>query len=226
MNDELRVVQKMLGALMRHQGLLQWVDRIAFGQNDGGVYCSLFNSKAAFRVGTVYSEQFYKLPDFVQAIIPQDAGEISTERARVEKAGKLIEVPGFMITRYKLNADDEQEKWRFGDVLYVAKSAAQASTPANAQPAPEPAPAEAQEPAAAHDNPFDDPVSVANPPQFKSMNEAIKWGVECGVFADYGAAKKEYERVKRVQAPNSAARMFAAWIAEVQMLAQQQVGAR
>lgn len=216
--QEIRTVQKMLGALLRHQGLLQWVDCIAFGQNDGGLYVSLFNSKASFRVGTVYSEQFYKLPDYVQALIPEDAGEISTERARVEKAGKLVEVPGFMITRYKLNADDEQDKWRFGDVLYTAsKAQAPAQVASTVEPEPEPDPE-------VEDNPFAKP-SLTHPPAFAGPNEAIRWGVDTGVFKDYAASKNAYERVKRIQMPSSAKEMFAAWVAHVQELAMAQVAA-
>lgn len=224
MNDELRIVQKMLGALMRHQGLLQWVDCVAFGQNDGGLYVSLFNSKAAFRVGTVYSEQFYKLPDYVQALIPQDAGEISTERARVEKRGLLVEVPGFMITRYKMNHDDAQDKWRFGDVLYVAKHAATSQPEAQpAQPTPEPQAQPEPQPELADDNPW--LASVAEPPAFTGPADAIRWGVDTGVFRTYEASKSAYDRLKRIQMPGSAGEMWEKWIAHVQELAAAQVGA-
>lgn len=220
MTQELRTLQKMVGALMRHQGLLQWIDRVAFGQNEGGLYCSLFNSKAGFRICNVYSEQFYKLPDFVQALAPESAPEISTERARVEKRGLLLEVPGFMITRYKLNPDDEQDKWRFGDVLYVARNSDSEPQPrTTAEPGPV-APVAAPPVA---DNPFDGPVNLDKPPAFSGPADAIQWGVDTGVFINYTAAKVAYENVKRIQMPGSTKEMFAAWVKRVQDLAQAQL---
>lgn len=201
---ELQIVQKMLSALLKHQGLSQWCDCYAVGQNDGGPYVALFNSKAAYRIGVVYSEKFKKLPAYIDTTDP--AGEISTERARVEKSGQLRSCPGFLFTRFKMNPEDPQEKWRFGDVLFASAPTAQAPT----QAAPEPGPV------------APDPDLLTNPPKFTGPNDAIRWAVDAGVFAEYGKAKEEYERIKRVQAPNSAAKMFAAWVAFVQGRAEDQ----
>lgn len=211
---ELQIVQKMLSALLKHQGLSQWCDCYAVGQNDGGPYVALFNSKAAFRIGVVYSEKFKKLPDYIDTSDP--AGEISTERARVEKSGQLRSCPGFLFTRFKLNPEDPQDKWRFGDVLFASSAPAQAAPPA---PAPEPTP----QPEPADDHPWR--ASVSEPPTFSGPNEAIRWGVDTGIFANYAASKSAYERIKGIQLPRSAKEMFAAWVAHVQELARAQVAA-
>lgn len=120
--SELQVVQKMLGVLLRQQGLMQWVDCWAAGQNEGGMYVSLFNSRANFRICNVYSEKFSQLPDFIRNSIPDSGIEIGTEKERVAKKGLLKECPAFCITRYQLDAGDEKAKWHFGDVLYIKQS--------------------------------------------------------------------------------------------------------
>lgn len=199
---EVQIVQKMLSALLKHQGLSQWCDCYAVGQNEGGVYVSLFNSKAAFRIGIVYSEQFKKLPAYIDTT--DVGGEISTERARVEKSGQLRSCPGFLFTRYKLNPEDPQDRWRFGDVLFAS------STPAQPQPQPQAQP----EPPA-----LEPQALLENPPAFSGPADAIRWGVDTGIFKDYAASKAAYETLKKKAMPGSAREMFDAWTSRVQDLA-------
>lgn len=171
---KLTAIEKMVGALMKHQGLIQWIDRYAVGANEGGRYVSLFNSRANFRICVVYEEQFGQLPPFVRESIPADCGgEISTERARLEQKGLLRECTPFCITRWKLNPNDEQDRWRFGAVLYVKqggqKPAQETPTPAvpqvgggsaSSQPSVPPAPPAQSE---GDDNPFADVQRPASP---------------------------------------------------------------
>lgn len=120
--SDVQVLNKMVGVLLRQQGLMQWVDCWAAGQNEGGMYVSLFNSRANFRICNVYSEKFPQLPDFIRNSIPASGIEIGTEKERVAKKGLLKECPAFCITRYQLDAGDEKAKWHFGDVLYIKQS--------------------------------------------------------------------------------------------------------
>lgn len=54
------------------------------------------------------------------------------------------------------------------------------------------------------------------PTGFSSPADAIAWGFEQGCFRDAIHAERSYEKCKREKKPQSAAQMWAAWIAKVQ----------
>ncbi len=113
---------KIMKAMANHLGLLQVADCWAAGENEGGRFVSLFNSRLKFRLCAVYEERFDALPGFIRDNIDARlaAGDVSTDRARVAKAGLLNECPPFGFTRYQVGGatDDDMAKWRFGDVLW------------------------------------------------------------------------------------------------------------
>jgi hypothetical protein len=115
-------------------GLLQWVNCYAVGRNEGGLYVSLFNDKAQFRLCAVYQERVRELPAFIVDNLPDDAIEISTDRTVVEKRNLLRPCTPFQIARFKRGDDDEKAKWIFGGVVRVSQ-ARQGEQP-QAQPAP------------------------------------------------------------------------------------------
>jgi hypothetical protein len=137
MNDELRELRTIVNALANQAGLLQWVNCYAVGRNEGGLYVSLFNDKAQFRLCAVYQERVRELPAFITDNLPDDAIEISTDRTVVEKRNLLRPCTPFQIARYKIG-DDEKAAWRFSGVVRVSQPR-QDEQP-QAQPAqPEPA---------------------------------------------------------------------------------------
>jgi hypothetical protein len=201
---ELRIVRKMNEAILKDRGQIQWVDGWAAGSNDGGMFVSLYHSRAKYRICQVYSEQFFLLPDFVKDHIPDGAGEVSNDRDRMEKSGKLRQCAPFRITRYKLNHDDEKEMWRFGDYLYHKRDRGSAAAPpANADPTT--VPAKLAPPVVL-------PPELDRPFGFTSLKDALQWACECQVYATYEESRAAYDRLKIATAPASAAIMHDAWI--------------
>lgn len=189
MNDELRGLAAMVEAICLHHGLLQWVDCWAVGRNEGGRYVSLFHTRAQFRLCAVYEEQFGRLPTFIRDNIPDDAGDISTERARVEKQGLLQHCTPFLITRWKMNPADDQDKWRFGRVVRVVRQKSQAPAP--------------------------DVPATPGRPRFENLAQALDWAVERRAYADREEARAAYLEIKERLQPQSAAQMYGAWEAHV-----------
>lgn len=224
--DRLETIEKMLSTLLKHENLMVWIDCFAYGANNGGRFVSLFSSRANFRMVAVYEEQFHKLPPYVQNLIPEDCGgEISTERSRVENAGRLIQVPRFCITRWSLGGgDDQTDKWRFGDTLWVSGGGGGSSQPAEPESTPEPPQAAQAQPPAAKPQPTRQPQARKTQnraPLFGNLKDAIEWAVGEGVFADYDSAKARYEEIKAAEKPKSAGEMYAMWIGTISKLAKQ-----
>jgi hypothetical protein len=141
MNDELRELRTIVNALANQAGLLQWVNCYAVGRNEGGLYVSLFNDKAQFRLCAVYQERVRELPAFITDNLPDDAIEISTDRTVVEKRNLLRPCTPFQIARFKRGDDDEKAKWIFGGVVRVSQPRQEEERQAQPQPAPASTPA-------------------------------------------------------------------------------------
>ena len=60
-----------------------------------------------------------------------------------------------------------------------------------------------------------DAIEKRTPKSFASMEDAIAWGFETGVFRDAVHAKLAYERLKLDAKPATSGLMWAAWIADV-----------
>lgn len=61
-----------------------------------------------------------------------------------------------------------------------------------------------------------DAIEKRTPKSFASMEDAIAWGFETGVFRDAVHAKLAYGKVKEEAKPATAGLMWAAWIADVE----------
>jgi hypothetical protein len=61
-----------------------------------------------------------------------------------------------------------------------------------------------------------DAIESAIPEVFANSADAIRWGMDQGVFKDEAHAQNTYELVKRAKKPTTAAQMRDLWVAEVQ----------
>ncbi len=156
---------KIMKALAYHMGLIQVADCWAAGENEGGRYVSLFNSRLNYRLCAVYEERFDGLPGFVRDNVDARlaAGDVSTDRSRVAKAGLLNECPPFGFTRYQVGgaSDDDMAKWRFGDVLWGGGPSVGAASPERRPPTNGNAQPPAQRPAKSVPPLFEDSAGAA-----------------------------------------------------------------
>lgn len=58
--------------------------------------------------------------------------------------------------------------------------------------------------------------AIEQTPRFSGPADAIAWGMGKGVFRDEMHAKNAYDKLKREEAPSSAAEMFELWVEEVE----------
>lgn len=207
--------QKMLKALLLHMGLYQVVDCWAAGVNEGGRYVSLFNSRANFRICAVYEEQFRKLPPFIVENIDAAiaGGAISNERKRLEEKNLLQSCPAFAISRWQMGGggDDEREKWRFGDVLWVSEQRQPAAP--QQPPMPETPPPTVLVEAGYSPPPPPAPPKppVDRPPTFHSRADALRWAVEQGAWPDEDEARAAYLELVDKHRPSNASEIFPHW---------------
>lgn len=211
--QELGMVGRMLKTYLVHEQLYQVVDQAAWGQNEGGVYLSLFNSRANFRICNVYSENFGKLPADLAAYAPTEVGhEVATDRKRAADKGHIFDIPKMGITRYRLNPDDEKDKWRFAEVLWVSGKRPETVPPPAPverqvkQPAKQPAKRQAQQSGA---EPHDDGIA------FENLEQALRWAVTLGAYPSADEARVAYYAVKEQAVATTAQAAYAAWARHV-----------
>jgi len=128
----------MLSAMMKHQGLIQWITGWAPAENEGGVSVLLYGRYGRFHICKVYAEQFHKLPDYLQREIPDSAGPAPMDKNAAQRTGIYRDCRPFQIARYQYPGDEEKKRWRFEGVLAVAtnwQGEAQQAAPAETKAA-------------------------------------------------------------------------------------------
>lgn len=113
-------IEDLLYALATGSDLVQWVTGWVAGQNEGGMMVALYGKGGEFPACKVYSEQFYKLPDYLVQQVPANAKELPANRNAAERAGRLVTCRPFQIARFRYG-DGEKAKWRLVGVLRVAR---------------------------------------------------------------------------------------------------------
>lgn len=132
----MKQVEVMLKALMKHQGLIQWITGWAPAENEGGVSVLLYGRYGRYHICKVYSEQFSKLPQYVRDEIPASAGPAPKDRDAAQRAGIYRECRPFQIARFQYPGDEEKKRWRFEGVLAVSRTTQEQPVTAVAQPDP------------------------------------------------------------------------------------------
>lgn len=140
-NDILEV-KKMLGALLKSEGLVQWVGGYVYGRtsnDDPFVILYPAGDHLKEKVCRVYPHQFKKLPDFIPTDqVPADT-EANPSKGQAQRAGIYHECPRFKIALYLGKETQMGREKRFSDVLYVPQPTPNGSNGA-ARPKPEPEP--------------------------------------------------------------------------------------
>lgn len=186
------MVGRMLKTYLIHEQLYQVVDLAAWGQNEGGVYLSLFSSKANYRICNVYSEKFRDLPAALAGAAPTEVGhEVPTDKKRAADKGYIFEIPKMGITRYKMNPDDDKDKWRFAETLWVSGNRPVAVPPPAALPR----------------------EQAGDRPAFANRAAALEWAVNIGGYANTEEALAAYEAV--TEGAQGAADAFGRWMKHV-----------
>lgn len=132
--NQLTRVEKMLEALLKSEGLIEWVGGWVGGQtSQGDSFIILYPASEHLKekVCRVYPHQFKKLPAFINTdgIVGDTDNNPSKDKA--QRAGIYHECPPFKIVMHLGKDTQMGREKRFGDVLYVPQ---RQSAPAGTEP--------------------------------------------------------------------------------------------
>lgn len=120
-NDILEM-KKMLEALLRSDGLVEWVGGYVYGrtsQDDPFIILYPASDKLTEKVCRVYEHAFKKLPNFIPTDnVPADT-ENNPSKGQAQRAGIYHTCPPFKIVMHLGKDTQMGREKRFGDVLYV-----------------------------------------------------------------------------------------------------------
>lgn len=169
-------------------GTLRWVDRFAVGRNNGGVYVRFFQTNATYSIIAVYEQDFWKLPPEIRKVAEEQGQTLrpkraaNTERAEAEAEGKMIECDPMQICRFQFSPGKENEQWRFAGIYRIVKRKEQPKQEQTNGKVVGELPVE---------------------PQFKTLAEALDWGVAAGAYQNREQAKVAMEGLKmKVDTPS------------------------
>lgn len=135
MSNHLLEVKKMLEALLRSDGLVEWVGGYVYGRTSNDdpfiiLYPAADHLKE--KVCRVYPHQFKRLPDFIPIDdIPADT-DANPSKGQAQRAEIYHECRPFKVVMHLGKETQMGREKRFSDVLYVPQ---QKSRPAAARPA-------------------------------------------------------------------------------------------
>lgn len=142
-------VKKMLEALLRSEGLVEWIGGYVYGRtsnNDPFIILYPASDNLKEKTCRVYEHAFSKLPKFIPTDdVPGDT-EDNPSKGQAQRAGIYHTCPPFKIAMYLGKDTNMGREKRFSDVLYIPPvQPAPAAGPAmKAEP---PAPASGKQPA-------------------------------------------------------------------------------
>lgn len=125
-NQDIKQVKKMLEALLKSEGLVEWIGGYVYGATStGDPFVILYPAAEHLKekVCRVYPHQFKRLPAFINTdgIVGDTDGNPSKEKA--QRAGIYHECPVFKIVMHLGKDTQMGREKRFGDVLYVSQAA-------------------------------------------------------------------------------------------------------
>lgn len=232
LQEDVAQLKAMMRTYLLNAGLLVYADLYAVGQNEGGLYVSLFSSKANFRLCQVYPENVGKLPKWLQTMLPAEVGhEVPGEKSKAEAKGYILPMPRIAFTRWRLDNDpSNKDKWRFAEVIWSedydrwAQKQRQegGAPPVQQQPVQHRNGAYASNGNASREamNQKTDELyeQEMQKKRFESKGDAVRWAVKLGAFVDSDEASAAYDQVKARERWQSADEMAAGWRNTVEVM--------
>jgi hypothetical protein len=134
-NQDVIQVKKMLEALLKSEGLVEWVGGYVYGATSAGDPFVILYPASEYlkeKVCRVYPHQFKKLPGFIKTDGIVGDTERNPSKGDAERAGIYHECPPFKIVMHLGKETQMGREKRFSDVLYVPQRRRQ-------EPGPDPA---------------------------------------------------------------------------------------
>jgi hypothetical protein len=133
-------LEKMLLALLKSQGLVEWIGGYVYGAtSNGDPYIILYPAAEHLKekVCRVYPHQFRRLPAFISTEGFTGDTDANPDKEKAQKRGIYHECPAFQIVMHLGRETQMGREKRFSDVLYVPAGVQAPPTPAPAAAAPE-----------------------------------------------------------------------------------------
>lgn len=136
-------IEKILLAQMKSSRHLHWIGGYAHGRtSNDDPFLILYPASAHlnFQVCRVYSQDFKKLPAYVNTAVSPTAPDTIRDRAHAEALGVYVACPMFAIVTHdgkEVQTGSGFEK-RFSDVIYISKSPATEQSQTRGTPPPRP----------------------------------------------------------------------------------------
>ncbi len=140
MNEQLEIIEKMLRAQLRSAGHVWWIGGFVYGVTstaDPFIILYPATDKLNEKVVRVYSQDFKKLPPFIQPMDGVDT-EANPNKEQARRKGIYHECPPFEIVTYDGKDTQMGKERRFGDVLRISRKGQEPTAQTTVQTAAKP----------------------------------------------------------------------------------------